>query len=129
MNAIEEIKAKLQKYPQATYEYSGNCIRVLPATQKGFTVELFDQKVRYEVYFNGWHEYFTDKEEALNCFAFGLSTDCRLKVFRRGSFEYKWTFEYNDEGEWIEDSTTGLFFTPFWRRKQIVYLQNDLISG
>ena len=127
MNAIEEIKARLQKYPQARYEFGKRWIRVLPACDKGFAVELIAGRNRSEVYFKGWHESFADPEEAFNCFAFGLSSDCRLRVFQRGSFEYNWTVEYNEEGEWIEDSTTGLFLIPFWRRKRIVYLQNNLL--
>ena len=32
--------------------------------------------------------------------------------------------EYIQQGEWIEDSTTGMLFPPFWRKAEVVYLQN-----
>src|SRR5262249_14251262 len=45
------------------------------------------------VYFNGWHENFSDPSEALDCFVFGLSDECRLKEHRRGNVAYRWTVE------------------------------------
>lgn len=79
--------------------------------------------------FEGWHEEFDDTEEALNVFALGLSNECRLRECRRGSFAYKWTVEYLENGEWIEQSTTGLLLFPFWMKKSVRYLQNDLLRA
>jgi hypothetical protein len=129
MNLIEEITAKLQKYPHAKFESSSSSISVFPTSEAGFTVGLTVNQDSYTVSFDSWHEDFQDKEEALNCFAFGLSSDCRLKEYRRGNFTYKWTVESKERGKWVEDSTTGLFFFPFWMRKEIRYLQNNLIGG
>ncbi|HEV8341332.1 MAG TPA: hypothetical protein VGR30_03070 [Candidatus Binatia bacterium] len=129
MNVIEEIKAKLQKYPHAQYEADGNSIRVLPTSDDGFTVSLITNRNTYTVSFDGWHEDFHDKEEALNCFVFGLSTGCRLKEFRRGRFTYKWIVEAKESGRWVEYSETGLLVFPFWMKETVRYLQNDLISG
>ena len=128
MNVIEEIIAKLQNYPQVRYESRDDWIRVLPTSQDGFPVELFAGPNSWTIHFKGWHESFSDKEEALNCFAFGLSTHCRLKVARLGRLEYKWTVESFEEGQWVEDSTTGLLIIPFWR-KNIRYFQNEVIPG
>lgn len=129
MNVIEEIKAKLQKYPQAQYESDDDSISVFPISDDGFTVSLVVSQDSYTLSFNGWHEDFQNKEEALNCFAFGLSSDCRLKEYRRGRFAYRWTVESKEDGCWVEDSTTGLFLFPFWMRKEIAYLQNDLTTA
>jgi hypothetical protein len=128
MNIIEEIKARLQKYPHANYESRVDSISVYPASAEGFTVELTVNRNSYTVSFNGWHEDFQDEEEALNCFAFGLSTDCRLKEYRRGGLTYKWTVEFKEDGVWVEESSTGLFLFPFWTKKEIRYLQNNLIA-
>jgi hypothetical protein len=128
MNAIEQIKAKLQKYPDAKYEFSANYIRVFPASNNGFNVELTAAKNNYTVHFNGWHENFKNEEEALNCFAFGLSIDCRLKEYRRWKVAYKWTVEYKEADRWKEESTTGIFFYPFWGKLEIRYLQNSLVK-
>ena len=127
MNVIEEIQAKLQKYPHAKFESDDNAISVFPTSNEGFIVSLIVNPNSYTVSFNGWHEDFQRAEEALNCFAFGLSADCRLKEYRRGDFAYKWTVEAKEKGEWVEDGTTGLFLFPFWKSKEVRYLQNDLI--
>jgi hypothetical protein len=129
MKAIQEIKTRLQKYPDVKYEAGANHIRVFPTSREGFAVELTAAKNDYMVHFNGWHETFADEEEALNCFAFGLSTECRLKEYRRWRVAYKWTIEYKEADNWIEDSTTGLLIYPFWGKLEIRYLQNDIISG
>jgi hypothetical protein len=129
MNVIEEIKARLRKYPLAKYESDSNFISVFPASDDGFTVGLTVNRNSYTVSFNGWHEDFQHEEEALNCFTFGLSSACRLKEYRRGSMAYKWTVESKENGEWVADSSTGLFLYPFWKEKESRYLQNNLIMS
>ena len=131
MNPIEEIKAKLRKYPSAKYESDAYSISVLPASDTGFTVgfEVGLGHSRYTVSFNGWHEHFGDAGEALECFAFGLSDECRLEEHRRGKFAYRWIVESKQDGKWIPDSETGLLIFPFWIRKEVVYLQNNLITS
>lgn len=128
MNAIEQITARLQEYPDAKFESGADFIRVVPASRDGFNVELTASKNDYTVYFNGWHENFEDEEEALNCFAFGLSAACRLKEYRRLNIAYKWTVEYKEADEWIEESTTGMILFPFWGKLEIRYLQNNLVK-
>ncbi|MGV3662560.1 MAG: hypothetical protein ACO1TE_20415 [Prosthecobacter sp.] len=100
-----------------------------PLTKDGFSVWLTEQPPGYTVGFDGWHEEFQDVEEALAAFAFGLSDDCRLQVIQRGSMDCAWTVESRDEqGQWQVDSTTGLLFTPFWRKQRTIYRQNHVIS-
>ena len=127
MNAIEQIVEKLRKFPNVTYEIGKSSIAVKPTSNQGFTVSLEITGSRHTVFFNGWHEDFQGQEEALECFAFGLSDECRLKECRRGSFAYRWTVEAKQNGEWVADSETGLFLFPFWKTKTVSYLQNDLI--
>jgi hypothetical protein len=129
MDAIEQIQDKLRKYPHVTYEMGQSSITVLPTSSAGFTVGLEINGAVHTVFFNGWHENFRQPEEALDCFAFGLSDECRLKECRRGSFAYRWTVESKQNGEWVADSETGLFLFPFWKTKTIHYLQNDLITS
>jgi hypothetical protein len=128
MNPLDEIKTRLQKYPHVKYESSSSSITVFPLSDSGFAVDFTVTGNQYTVSFNGWHEEFTDATEALNCFAFGLSDECRLKECRRGQFAYKWTVESKQDGEWVADSETALVLFPFWRRAQVVYLQNNIIS-
>ena len=128
MSLIDEIKARLSKYPNARYECSGSSISVFPSSDNGFTVGLDVNKSQYTVYFNGWHEEFQNEDEALECFAFGLSDECRLRECRRGNFAYRWTVESKQNGNWLADSEIGLFLFPFWKPKKVYYLQNNLIS-
>lgn len=95
----------------------------------GFPVALAVSGNEYVVSFAGWHEHFTSPEEALNCFAFGLSEECRLKAHKRGDFAHRWTVESQKNGAWVEDSTTGLLFFPFWRRPEVTHLQNRLLPA
>lgn len=88
MNPIEDIQTRLLKYPHVKYETASSSITVLPTSDTGFTVGFEGVTGRYTVFFNGWHEEFTDAVEALECFAFGLSDQCRLKEHRRGRFAY-----------------------------------------
>jgi hypothetical protein len=129
MTAIEQIKARLRKYPHVRYEVRASSISVLPASDDGFTVGLEVGESQYTVFFNGWHEHFQEQEEALDCFAFGLSDECRLEECRRGNFAYRWTVESKQNDKWVADSVTGLFLFPFWRSKNVRYLQNNLITS
>ncbi|HZI20139.1 MAG TPA: hypothetical protein VEY09_16260 [Pyrinomonadaceae bacterium] len=129
MNTIEKIKAKLQKYPLVKCESNRNSISVMPTSDSGFIVSLYVNPGSFTISFNGWHEDFPHEEEALNWFALGLSSDCRLKEYRRGNFAYKWVVEYKENGGWVEGTTTGLFLFPFWVKRDVRYLQNDLFGG
>ena len=130
MEILREIEQRLAKYPELKYEIKGNSITVFPASDNGFKVALYagDQSSYepYDVYFDGWHEPFSDKDEALNCFVFGLTSECRVKELSRGKQIYEWTVEYLIDGEWQADSTTALIFFQFWRKRKVRYLQNNL---
>ena len=128
MNVVEDIKGRLKKYPQVRYESDASSITVVPSSPDGFAVTLVVNAANsYTISFNGWHEDFEDAEEVLNAFAFGLSDECRLKEFRRGRFAYRWTMESLEDGRWEEQSTTGLLLFPFWMKKSVRYLQNNLL--
>lgn len=127
MSAISQIVEKLKNYPELNYEQSESFISVNPPN--GFNVWFTENENSFTVGFAGWHEDFSQAEEALNCFAFGLSGECRLKVYKRGSSEYKWIVQAFRENEWHDDSETGLLFFPFWRKKQVFILQNAVIGN
>jgi hypothetical protein len=129
---IDQILERLKKYPQLSYRVAANSITIDAPSPTGFSVSLACGRsglARYSftVSFDGWHEEFTSDADALNCVAFGLSDQCRLKVYRRCKIEYRWTVEYPDGDEWREDSTTSLLVFPFWRRREINYRQNHVI--
>ena len=128
-DAIDKVKARLAKYPNARFVETPTSIEVQPDDESGFAVGLELPGNGFVVYFSGWHEHFESEVEALNCFAFGLSADCRLCVDYRGSTPLKWVVESRKNGAWIQESETGLLFFPFWRARRIVYLQNRLLPG
>lgn len=128
MDPIAEIRERFKKYPDARYEAGDGWIRYVPCSENGFVVELQALDEEVIVAFDGWHEHFPDNETALNCFAFGLSDACRLKIVSRGGRPHKWIVEELQNGYWVADSETGLLFFQFWRRPRVIYLQNAIIK-
>jgi hypothetical protein len=129
VSAIEEIKAKLANYPSVRYTESPSSIEVQPQDESGFAVSLHLDNGGFAVHFEGWHERFDSKDEALNCFAFGLSPSCRLTIIYRGSTPTKWIVESLENGSWVEDSEVGLIFFPFWRARRRVHKKNGLLPA
>ncbi len=129
MDIFETIERKLEKYPGARVARGTNSITVEAADANAFEVSLWQGGGEYVVHFEGWHEHFAEPEAALECFAFGLSDGCRLKVQSRCSIDHEWTVEYMENGDWREDSTTGLLLFPFWCRWKVRYLRNRLIEN
>lgn len=131
MSPIDEIKLRLEKYSEVVFEEKENYICVLPSSKRGFDVWFAEDEREYTVGFSCWHEHF-DKDEleyALNCFAWGLSDSCRLKVYSRTGKEYKWVVQSFEEENWINFSTTSLFNFSFWRKKDISFKMNELIKA
>jgi len=126
---ISRIKEKLQKYPRVTYTTKEGFLEIPAQTPTGFRVWIQERSGDFTVGFEGWHEEFTDEDAALKCFAFGLSTDCRLRVFRCLSTDYKWQVLIQVDGHWVADSETGLLFPTFWLPKKQRDLQNDIINA
>lgn len=129
MDPINEINRRLEKYPSLQVKKKGGSIVVMPSQEGGFPVSFIVEGNEFVVYFDGWHERFSDAQEAINCFAFGLSQECRLVVYKRGGMTYKWTMQYIDKERWIDDSSTGLLFFPYWRKRESVVLQNRLVPA
>ena len=126
---IETLHIKLDQLRAVRCEANQNTLRVVPATENGFEVIL--ERLggsQFRVYFNGWHEESEDPQEALDCAAFGLTSLCRLKAISRGDFEYNWTLQYQEAGEWLNHSTTGLMLFPFWRSKETHIRQNRTLN-
>jgi len=128
MSASSQIKEKLSRYPDLRYVTTENAIDVYPRDDTGFIVSLRVDDGRFTVTFDqGWHEEFQSEPEALTCFAFGLSSDCRLEIRYHGSTPTKWAVEYLRDGKWVRDSEVGYLLIPFWRPRRIVHRQNQVI--
>ncbi len=128
--AYEEVNRELAKVPGLKYEHSPNRVRVQPLFEEGFPVEIFAKEGGgYTVYFSVWNENFHSEDDALDCFFFGLSDDCRLEVTYRGAYDYRWTMQSFEDEEWVPYSTTAMIFFPFWSPKKTRYLQNKILKA
>ena len=130
MRTIEKIRNLLAtQYPDRSFVERKNCIEVAPTHELGFTVLFNDCSTEWIVACEGWHEHFTNEDEAFACFAVAISDQCRLKVSSRGEKAHKWTMEVQDGAEWIATSTTGFVFYPFWKQQRIEYRSNALLKA
>jgi len=93
MGTVAQIMERLRRHPDLKYREATGTVTVEPATADGFPVTLSEGADEWVVSFAGWHEHFTSEEEAINCFVFGLSDRCRLRVNYRGSLPHRWTVE------------------------------------
>jgi hypothetical protein len=126
---ISRIKERLQKYPHVIYKATEGFLEIPAQSPTGFRVWIRESGSDFTVGFEGWHEEFTDADAAFKCFAFGLSTACRLRVFRCLSMDYKWQVLVREDGEWIADSETGLLFPTFFLPKKQRDLHNDIVAA
>ena len=128
MTILQKIERNLKNYPHVKYQATEASVVVEPLSASGFEVGLVVLGGTYSVSFNGWHEEFKSMDDAMKCFAFGLSSAARLKVCARGKVEYRWTLQHKVDGNWQDESSTGLLLFPFWLKKHAYYLQNDITA-
>lgn len=127
-NWHETIRTKLDKYTGFDAEVGETHIIIACQNAESFDVSFHAEGDNFLVGFDGWHEHFDAEDDALNCFAFGLSKECRLKVVKRGQMECSWTVQSQESEVWVDDTTTGLIFIPFWRSAQVEYRQNTIMK-
>lgn len=127
VSVLDQVRDGLKKHrPDLRYAEPAGMIVVPASAPNGFDVSISeDLRVGYD----GWHEHFGTPDEAIECFALGLSNRCRLRVTYRGDSACKWTLELLEDGCWVEGSTTGLLFFPFWRAPRVEYRQNGSATG
>jgi len=107
------------------FDASGTRIIVRAADVTGFDVSLdtLDSRnfiVRYE----GWYETFNRAEDAYDCFEYGLSDSCRLRITFRGARPVAWQIEKREYGVWTPGRIIRRRFVPFWRRARVERRQN-----
>ena len=75
-------------------------VRASDAT--GFDVSLRVVEPRkFVVSYEGWFETFGRAEDAYDCFEYGLSDSCRLRMTFRGATPVAWQIEKRDYGVWM----------------------------
>ena len=128
MQAIHVVREKLKTYPDVRFEATETDVIIHPQNKDGFRVSLHLQNNSFLIGFEGWHEEFSDEIEALNCFAFGLSDQCRLRVVSVAGLDYKYVLQHLSKDCWIDDSEVGYFWFPKWMTKER-FLQNGIIKS
>jgi hypothetical protein len=127
---FEELLRKLNDCGQVRYEAGADFIRVLPTRPVGFPVKIeWVWGTHFTVFLDGWHQDFDSYEEAVRCFTLAVSGHYRLKTRSKGGFRFRWTVEYWDGSDWVEDSTSTDLFYPFWKPTSTNYLRNHLHCG
>jgi len=129
VEAIHQLKTRLTEFPSITYSIVANTVTVKSTDPNGFEVSLVEGEKETSVYYEGWHEHFSSSDEAVKCFLFGLSVRCRIRVSRRGGKAHSWTLEALENDNWVPYGTTGLLFFPFWRERDVIYLQNTYLNA
>ncbi len=129
MALIDRVAEELARFPAIRFRRDGDSIGVDAASPEGFQVSFSSDGRRHLVHYEGWHEDFADADQAMGCFMSGLTAAVRLKVTRRGGHAHLWTVEVREGEGWKAASSVGLVFFPFWRRKEVVTLQNRWIEG
>lgn len=66
MNPIRVIEENLKKHPELSFKVTKNSISVTP--KNGFEVWLTKSAEIFTVGYEGWHEVFSNPEEALDSF-------------------------------------------------------------
>ena len=150
MNAITRARETLDRqYPDVSYECDEHSIAAAPRSGEGFPVRLVvDEKelaeseksaqenghpdpdiFPYAVHLDlgheaHWSEGFSDAEDAIEWFLFGLSNRCRLKYEWRGRKCCRTTVEYLDGDQWKVHSRRGFVFSAFRKTCMIEYKRN-----
>ena len=125
---IDRAAKMLRAIDGVRFEATKNTIVVPAATDEGFVVRLrMEHDRRFVVEFDAWQHTFDRAEDAYDCFEYGLSDSCRLKVTYRGDAPIAWDAEKREYGLWVpgHHPLKRLSLT-FWRPTRIVYRQNQL---
>ena len=131
---IPFIVDKLKKYPDIKFEIKKDSdLHIYPRNDTGFAVIVWTHERENTLYFGDsyhWHYDNTDAEqtELLDQIVFGLTGIARIKVWTKNQKAYKWTLELQDQdGNWLDNGTTGTINLNFWTQPEFHYLQNDLL--
>lgn len=129
MIGIKQVREGLSEYPEIEYKSTDLDIVVPPKFGRGFEVKMTVHADGVVVFYDGWHQSFSDVEAALPCFLIGLSPLCKIKVTERGGTRYKWRMEYlDDDGKWVKTLPTSHINFSILKQKSEYYLQNEIIG-
>ena len=131
MDVLELAEGMLRQFPELSCRNDGTTVTADAATAEGFSVWLSTKTSDGEISvgFDGWYMPFDDVFAALNCLAFGLTKNCRLKVIKRGANASSYVAEFKDGSGWSSFGVSTHYPQfRFWKKKRSEYLTNDVIK-
>ena len=129
-SVIDNAVRALRAVDGVVFDATDDTITVPPASDEGFRVRLRMMSDRaFGVWYDQWHHDFDRAEDALDCFEYGLSDSCRLKITLRDDTPIIWHVEKREYGMWVP----GLHplkhrSFAFWRPTTVVYRQNHVFK-
>jgi hypothetical protein len=112
------------------FDAVANGITVRASNAAGFDVSLRVVGPRkFIVSYEGWFQTFGRAEDAYDCFEYGLSDSCRLRITFRGVTQVAWQIEKRDYGVWMPGRVVRRRFVPFWKRARIEQRQNSVFRS
>ena len=124
MNVLQLAEDHVRRYPALRYQRRALSLEVDPPNPNGFSVSIEVTKDGFVVRLAGWHEEFEDERDAIECFCFAFSSQCRLRVASRGDTDCEWTLEFRDAEGWVSDKTIEKRSFQIWKPKEVRYLHN-----
>jgi len=107
ISAVKKLKENLAKYPHVTFKEKDGFFTIPAISEDGFSISISEDSEECTVFFEGWHEHFTDRDEAVRCVMFGLSDRCRIEVSEVGGNGYRWTLQAFENGSRISYGRTS----------------------
>ncbi len=127
----------LKDYPELDLLEDTSSIVVFSDDKDGFDVTFKETNKNYIVSFGRWSESLPKTDDgarrSVSLFKFGLSDNCRLKLFRKGKIDYKCILEFKNgqNNNWTAGSKKSLSLSPvrLIGQLEVRYLGNKLIEG
>jgi hypothetical protein len=128
VTVIDRAARALDALGGVDYTATPSTITVRPSGADGFAVTLAMEHARaFVVTYERWRHTFDRAEDAYDCFEFGLSDSCRLRVTYRGEDAVAWHVEKREYGMWAPASHSATRWSwRFWKPRRFEYRQNGL---
>ena len=129
-SVIERAVRILTRHGGVVFTAGPQDIRVPALDDTGFDVSLHVAgPSRFLVRYYGWFQTFDRAEDAYDCFEYGLSDSCRLRVTYRGDGQVAWRIEKREYGLWAPGREVKKRLVAFWRPARVAHLQNRAFTS
>lgn len=110
------------------FDATDRTVTVPALSEDGFPVALDVRHDReFVVSYDHWQHTFDRAEDAFDCFEYGLSESCRLRITFRGDQPVAWHVEKREYGMWVPGRhPLKRLDLAFWRPTRVVYRQNHV---